>query len=98
MSIGTDIAPLFLRRWIQPLMARDHTMWMYTRQDDSTRFNRSDLTVEELNDEVCRLTKLNKKDTIQLEPLREPYDAEHQPLEVCSITLLSLSLVDVDIF
>ena len=78
-SIGTEIAALFLRRRIQPLMARDHTMWMYTGQDDSTRISRSDLTAEELKDEVRRLTKLNKQDKIQLEPLREPYDAEHQP-------------------
>src|SRR4051794_16613233 len=82
VTISMEIAALFLRRRIQPPMARDHAMWMYTGQDDSTHFNRSDLTIEELNDEVRRLTKLNKKDTIQLEPLRKPYNTEHLPPEV----------------
>ena len=81
-SIGTEIAALFLRRRIQPLMAREHPMWMHTGHEDPTRLSKTDLAAEELKDDVRRLTKLNKRDRIQLEPLREPYDTAHQPDEV----------------
>ena len=57
-------------------------MYMYTGLKDLTRLSETDLSAEELKDEVRRLTKLNKKDRIQLEPLREPFDADHQPDEV----------------
>src|SRR4051812_32935521 len=73
-SNATEITALFLRRRIQPLKARAHPMWMYTGAADPTRISSDDLPTEELQNEVRRLTKLIKRDTIQLKPLRKPYD------------------------
>ena len=49
--IGTEVAALFLKRRIQLLMARDHQMWLYTGDKDSTRYNQAKFTDEELMDE-----------------------------------------------
>ena len=81
-SIGTEIAALFLKQRIQPLMAREHPMFDYSGLEDPTRLDEVDLSDDELKDEVHRLTKLSKKDRIQLDPLRQPFDADHQPDEV----------------
>ena len=69
-SIGTEIAALFLKRRIQPLMAREHPMFEYSGPEDPTRLDEVDLSDDELKAEVRRLTKLSKKDRIQLDPLR----------------------------
>ena len=54
--IGTEIAALFLKRRVQPMMSRGHQMWLYTGTKDSTRINAADLSEKELQDEVRRLT------------------------------------------
>ena len=57
-------------------------MYNYNGLQDPTRLDEVDLEDDQLADEVRRLTKLNKKDTIQLAPLRDPFDADHQPDKV----------------
>ena len=37
--IGMDLLEVFLSRRMQPLQARDHSMWMYSGIDDSTRIH-----------------------------------------------------------
>ena len=36
---GMDLLEVFLQRHIQPLQARDHSMWMYSGLEDSTRIH-----------------------------------------------------------
>ena len=40
---GMDLLEVFLSRRIQPLQARDHSMWMYSGIEDSTRINPKDV-------------------------------------------------------
>ena len=63
-------------------MAREHPMFDYSGPEDPTRLDEEDLDDDQLAAEVRRLTKLSKKDKIQLAPLRQPFDADHQPDEV----------------
>ncbi|KAK1600850.1 hypothetical protein QYE76_018839 [Lolium multiflorum] len=49
--LGTEFAALFLKRRIQPLMARGHPMWLYTGPKDSTSINVADYSDKELLDE-----------------------------------------------
>ena len=77
--IGTEVAALFLKRRIKPLMARDHPMWLYTGKKDSTRINPADFTEEELLDDVRRLTCFNKNDNIPLEAIVDPFEIGNLP-------------------
>ena len=40
---GTDLLEVFLSRRMQPLQARDHSMWMYSGIEDSTRIHPEDV-------------------------------------------------------
>ena len=40
---GMDLLKVFLTRRIQPLQARDHSMWMYSVIEDSTRIHPEDV-------------------------------------------------------
>ena len=40
---GMDLLEVFLSRRIQPLQARDHSMWMYSGIEDSTRIHLEDI-------------------------------------------------------
>jgi hypothetical protein len=94
--LGTEFAALFLKRRIQPVMSRDHHMWLYIGPKDSTRINAADLSDKELLDEVRRLTHFSQEDTIPLESLVDPYDAHHLPAEV--ILLSSHSVLDMYLY
>jgi hypothetical protein len=63
---GTEIAALFLKRRVQPVMSRSHQMWLYTGAKDKTRINSADLTENELQDEVRRITHFSQEDYISL--------------------------------
>jgi hypothetical protein len=60
IMIGNDIAALFLKRRIQPVVSRTHQMWLYTGAKDVIRINATKLSEKELLDEVRRLTYLVK--------------------------------------
>ena len=57
-------------------------MYDYSGLEDPTSLDEVDLEDDQLAAEVRRLTKLSKKDKIQLAPLRQPFTADHQPNEV----------------
>ena len=80
--IGTEVAVVFLRRRIQPVMSRAHQMWLYSGPKDETRVNVAELSEKELLDEVRRLTYFSQEDSIPLLALHDPYDLTHQPAEV----------------
>jgi hypothetical protein len=80
--IGTEVAAVFLKRRIQPVMARVQQMWLYSGPKDENRINAADLSEKELLDEVRRLTSFNQEDSIPLISSHSPLDADHPPSEV----------------
>ncbi|KAK1669587.1 hypothetical protein QYE76_057746 [Lolium multiflorum] len=80
--VGTEVAAVFLKRRIQPVMARAHPMWLYSGPKDITRVNAAELSEKELLDEVRRLTFFSQEDSIPLTCAYSPLDANHPPLEV----------------
>jgi hypothetical protein len=82
--LGIEIASLFLRRCIQPVMSRVHQMWLYSGVKDVTRINAAELSERELLDDVRRWTYFSQEDTISLVTLQDPYELHHLPVEVIS--------------
>jgi hypothetical protein len=82
---GTEVVLVFLKRRVQPVMSRVHQLWMYTGVTDKSRINPTDLSEEDLRDEVRRLTCLSQKDNIVMTLARPPLDLKHLPSEVIFI-------------
>ncbi|KAK1648695.1 hypothetical protein QYE76_066500 [Lolium multiflorum] len=80
--VGTEVAAVFLKRRVQPAMARVHPMWLYSGPKDVTRVNAAELSEKELLDEVRRLTFFSQEDSISLTCAYSPLDADHLPPEV----------------
>ena len=88
--IGTEVAAVFLKRRVQPVMARVRPMWLYTGPKDETRINVAELSEKELLDEVRRLTLFSQEDSIPLISSYTPLDANHPPSEVTPVLILLL--------
>ena len=43
---GLDLVEVFLARRIQPLQARDHSMWLYSRPSDTTRVHPEEVPLD----------------------------------------------------
>ncbi|KAK1684999.1 hypothetical protein QYE76_045847 [Lolium multiflorum] len=82
---GTEVVSVFLQRRVQPLMSRPHQLWLFTGKNDKSRINSADLSADELQNEVRRLTCLSTKDTIVLTSACPPYDSKHPPSEVPAV-------------
>ncbi|KAK1644563.1 hypothetical protein QYE76_062368 [Lolium multiflorum] len=82
---GTEVVSVFLQRRVQPLMSRPHQLWLFAGKNDKSRVNSADLSADELQNEVRRLTCLSTKDTIVLTSARPPYDSKHPPSEVPAV-------------
>ncbi|KAK1606934.1 hypothetical protein QYE76_030607 [Lolium multiflorum] len=82
---GTEVVSVFLQRRVQPLMSRPHQLWLFTGKNDKSRVNSADLSADELQNEVRRLTCLSTKDTIVLTSARPPYDFKHLPSEAPAV-------------
>jgi hypothetical protein len=102
--IGTEVAAVFLKRRVQPVMARVRPMWLYTGPKDETRTNVAELSEKELLDEVRRLTLFSQEDSIPLISSYAPLDANHPlsevtffliPLLCCFCLVDSFCLVDI---
>nr|XP_051197352.1 uncharacterized protein LOC127310747 [Lolium perenne] len=77
-------------------MSRVHQLWLYTGASDKSRISPTDLSDEDLRDEVRRLTCLSQKDNIVMTSARPPLDLKHLPSEakvVCPIFSTELLLV-----
>ena len=79
---GGEVAAVFLKRRVQPIMSRAQPMWLYSGPKDETRVNIAELSEKELLDEVGRLTLFSQEDSIPLISLQPPFDADHPPTEV----------------
>ncbi|KAK1630785.1 hypothetical protein QYE76_005100 [Lolium multiflorum] len=77
----TEVAAVFLKRRVQPIMVRAHPMWLYSGPKDETRINAAELSEKELLDEVRRLTHFSQEDSIPLTSSHLPFDADHPPTE-----------------
>ncbi|KAK1617679.1 hypothetical protein QYE76_023196 [Lolium multiflorum] len=82
---GTEVVSVFLQRRVQPLMSRPHQLWLFTGKNDKSRVNSADLSADELQNEVRRLTCLSTRDTIVLTSARPPYDFKHLPSEALAV-------------
>ncbi|KAK1643612.1 hypothetical protein QYE76_061417 [Lolium multiflorum] len=99
---GTEVVSVFLRRRVQPLIARPHQLGMYTGTNDKSRVSLADLSDEELRDEVRRMTRLSQKDNIVLTSARPPLDLKHLPAKVIFLAfaskVISISASELDNF
>jgi hypothetical protein len=80
--IGTEVADVFLKRRIQPVMSRAHQMWSYSGSKFVTRINAAKLSKKKLLDKVRRLTYFSQEDSIPMVALQDPYKLYHLPAEV----------------
>jgi hypothetical protein len=89
----TEVVSVFLKCRVQPLMSQPHQLWMYVGKDDKSRLSSSDLSDDELHDEVRRLTCFSMKDNIVLTSAHPPYDFKHLPTEVIFTALALITIV-----
>jgi hypothetical protein len=79
---GTEVAALFLKRRVQPVMSRSHQLWLYNGVNDKTRVTAAEPSESELQDEVRRLTRFSQEESIALTSAQRPYDIHHLPAVV----------------
>jgi hypothetical protein len=91
--IGTEVAAVFLKRRVQPVMARIRPMWLYSGAKDETRINIAELSEKELLDEVRRLTLFSQEDSIPLISSYTPLDADHPSSEVSFLSYILTTLL-----
>jgi hypothetical protein len=82
----TEVAALFLKHRVQPVMSSRHQIWVYTGPKDITRINLADLTEKELQDEVRHLAHFNQEDFRYLTSVQTMYDVYHLPAVVILVT------------
>jgi hypothetical protein len=82
---GNEVVSVFLKRRVQPVMSMAHQLWMYTGMTDKSRISPTNLSEEDLRDEVRRLTCLSQKDNIVMTSAHPPFGLKHLPSEVTLI-------------
>ncbi|KAK1669117.1 hypothetical protein QYE76_057276 [Lolium multiflorum] len=82
---GTEVAALFLKHRVHPVMLRRHQMWLNTGPKDVTQINTADLTDKELPEEVRRLTYFSQEDSISLTSIPDPYEFRRLPTEASTV-------------
>ena len=80
---GMDLLEIFLSRCIQPLQARDHSMWMYLGIEDSTRIHPEDVDEKMVAHWVQGIT--GNKDNPRGSRRVLPFNANHQLDQVNSL-------------
>jgi hypothetical protein len=86
---GTEVVSVFVKHRVQPLMSRPHQLWMYSSASDKSRISSTDVSEEDLRDEVRRLTRLSQKDNIVMTSGRPPLDLKHLPAKVILLAFAS---------
>ena len=77
---GMDLLEVFLSRRIQPLQARDHSMWMYSGANNTAQVH-----PEEVTDETVALWLkgiIRNKDNPRGARRVNPFDTNNQPGKV----------------
>ena len=77
---GMDLLEVFLSRCIQPLQARDHSMWMYSGSNDTAWVHPEEVTDETVAQWLKGIT--GNKDNPRGSRRVNPFDAENQPDKV----------------
>ena len=72
-----DLLEVFPSRYIQPLQARDHPMWMYSGLKDSTRIHPEDVSEDTMEKWLRGITgnkdnPLGSRRVVPFEHLRQP--------------------------
>jgi hypothetical protein len=86
---GTEVVSVFLRPRVQPLMSRPHQLWLFNGSLDKSRISATDVSDEDLRDEVRRLTRLSQKENIVLTSARPPLDLKLLPAKVILLVFAS---------
>ena len=77
---GMDLLEVFLSRRIQPLQARDHSMWMYSGANDTARVHPEEVTYETVA--LCLTGITGNKDNPRGVRRVDPFDTNNQPDKV----------------
>ena len=77
---GMDLLEVFLSRRIQPLQARDHSMWMYSGANDTARVHPEEVTDETVALWLKDITR--NKDNPRGARRVDPFDTNNQPDKV----------------
>jgi hypothetical protein len=70
---AVQIITTFIKRRVQPLQARAHTLWLYSGPSDLTRVSKEDFSARELERSVKNVTRLKEEDPLPGEPSVAPY-------------------------
>ena len=75
---GMDLLEVFLRRHIQPLQARDHSMWMYSGTNDTTRIHPKEVDDATLEGWLKSIigNKDNPRGSRRIPPLNNSYETD----------------------
>ncbi len=82
---GLDLLEVFLGRRIQPLQARDHTMWHYSGADDTTRTHPEEVSEETVSQWLRSIT--GERDNPRGSKRVLPFSTERQPNVVSLVTV-----------
>ena len=77
---GMDLLEMFLSRCIQPLQACDHSMWMYSRANDTAQVHPEDVRAETVALWLKGIT--GNKDNPRGARRVNPFSANNQPDKV----------------
>ncbi|KAM0871368.1 hypothetical protein ACQ4PT_039438 [Festuca glaucescens] len=70
---GVQIITTFIKRRVQPLQTREHTMWMYSGSSDPTRVSKEEFSTNELERSIKAITRLREEDPLLGEPSIAPF-------------------------
>ena len=72
---GVDIIRTFLKRWVQPLQAKAHPMFLYTGHNDPTRVSSEELSKGDLDRALRPLLKFKYDEDLPRKSLTTPFSA-----------------------
>ena len=78
--ISLDLLEVFLSRRIQPLQARDHPMWLYSRPDDTARVHPEEVPPKTVAMWLKSIT--GNQDNPRGARRVPPFDQSHAPEQV----------------
>ena len=81
--IGMDLLEVFLSWWIQPLQARDHSMWMYSGVNDTARVHPEEVPAKTVAQWLRSIT--GNKDNPRGARRVDPFSDSNQPNKVRSL-------------
>ena len=82
---GLHLSCIFVMHRIQPLMLRDHPMWEYTGEKDTTRTKSHDLSSDEFDTRIRAITSIDCDDSPTM--AHTPLSSDNPPKKVTYLCL-----------